>query len=375
MAESFYVKFGVSIGCKYLTKADLGKGPDSSQTHFGLLEGVFNQSYNSSVRNDVPIYVCDSVGSGTMCLDFIRNPDGSLRSPKIRIGRTDEEKASNIARSIRTIAELFPNRNWFMFFSENRNNMPFFAFLLEDSYAWNEAMSMGLDFGDLDKKVVSSDSPVYETLSSFISTLFEGELGQECSNRKIVGNHNIEPLAKNYNRIVFGAPGTGKSFLLNEDTKYFIDDAKKLSPIEKIKEEVFQAGNNHSKLFAIGLKYHITFKGKTTKPISQMLNCSDDVAYCIAQGSKAFDLLGELKEYDESSFSEKCIQDEFTNLLKNRDSMMQACAALIGYKYADLIEKKPWNEFNDILGQTNKSSAGTWINYGIKAADYKYETS
>lgn len=229
MAESFYVKFGVSIGCKYLTEADLGKGPNSSQTHFGLLEGVFNQSYNSSVRNDVPIYVCDSVGSGTMCLDFIRNPDGSLRSPKIRIGRTDEEKASNIARSIRTMAELFPNRNWFMFFSENRNNMPFFAFLLEDSYAWNEAMSMGLDFGDLDKKVVSSDSPVYEILSSFISTLFEGELGQERSNRKKDREYNIDPSPKGYNRIVFGAPGTGKSYKLEQDRVVFGDNYERVT--------------------------------------------------------------------------------------------------------------------------------------------------
>lgn len=366
-----YVKSKVGIGCKYLTDNDLGIG---NQTHIGLLGGVFDLNYNESVIKNVPIYVCDSVGSGTICLDFIARHNGNLESPKIRIGRTDEEKASNIARSIRTIAELFPNRKWFMFFSVNRYEMPFFAFLLEDSYAWNEAKSMGLDFEELDKKVITSDSPVYETLSYFISTLFEGELGQERSNHKKVGEHNIELSSKGYNRIVFGAPGTGKSFLLNQETKVFIDDAKELSEIEKIKEEVFKAGKNRSKNYAIGLKYHKQFAGKKPIAVSQLLDCSGDEAYCIVQGAKAFALIGDLSNYDESSFSETCIRTEYEKIVKDKDSMKQACAALVGYKYADLIEKKPWNEFNDVLGQSNKSSLGSWINYGIKAADYKYDT-
>ena len=183
-----------------------------------------------------------------------------------------------------------------------------------------------------------------------------------------------EIVDKGYNRIIFGAPGTGKSFLLNEDAKLFIDDAKKLTKDERIKEDVFQAGKNRSKLFAIGLKYSSKFEDKKPKAVSQRLDCPVDEAYYIAQGSKAYSLLKDLPDYDESSFSESCIRNEFEKLVKDREAMNQACAALVGYKYADLIEKKPWNEFNDILDQTNKSSLGNWINYGMKAADYKYET-
>lgn len=182
-----------------------------------------------------------------------------------------------------------------------------------------------------------------------------------------------EIVDKGYNRIIFGAPGTGKSFLLNEDTKAFIDDAKKLTEDEIIKEEIFQAGNNRSKYFAIGLKYHCQFEGKKPKEVSQWLDCSVNAAYFIVQGSKAFALLRYVKKYDDSSFSESCIRVEYEKLVENRKSMNQACAALVGYMYADLIEEKSGNEFNDILGLNHTSSIGFWITYGIQAADYKYE--
>lgn len=189
MAESSYVKQGASIGCKYLSDADLGRG-NGSQTHIGLLEGVFDTSDNGSVRHDVPVYVCDKVGKGTICLDFITSgADSSLRSPKIRIGSSDEEKRSNIARAIRIIAEIFPNRKWFMFFSINRENIPFFAFLLEGSSAWNEVEGR---LNNLDKKVFAVGSDENAFLSSFLTKLFEGSKTDDITTNRQNGDTNVE---------------------------------------------------------------------------------------------------------------------------------------------------------------------------------------
>ena len=58
-----------------------------------------------------------------------------------------------------------------MFFSINRENIPFFAFLLEGSSAWNEVEGR---LNNLDKKVFAVGSDENAFLSSFLTKLFEG---------------------------------------------------------------------------------------------------------------------------------------------------------------------------------------------------------
>lgn len=89
------------LGFKELSYADLGIGT-SHQTHIGLYERVLESIDNSDIKSSILIY-----DNRHYCLDCyfdrIKNPDGSFRSPKIRIGSTDSivRKIREIARSVR----------------------------------------------------------------------------------------------------------------------------------------------------------------------------------------------------------------------------------------------------------------------------------
>ena len=368
-----FLKKGVGVGCKYLTDADLGNNT-GSQTHIGLLEGVFDESYNENPCFDVPVFVCDAVGSGTICLDFIQNSDGTLRSPKIRMGKNSEEKKANVTRTIRAFSELFPNRKWFLFFSIYQDDKPFFVFLLEGTSAWDQALSCGLDFNTLDKTVIYPDSSSYICAEEFISNIFNGTISHEKHAPGPIAKKDSFLSNKSLNRIVFGAPGTGKSFILNEDAKAFIDDVKILNETDLIQEEVSLSGNSASKNYAIGMKYHKFFKGKKPKAIAGQFMCSEEAAYCVAQGAKAYEVLQLLPEYDEESFNDSCVKKEYTKLWEaNKSVGRQACAALVGYRYSEFLEGKTGLEFDGILNVPQTSSLGYWVLYGVQSASYEFE--
>lgn len=195
----------------------------------------------------------------------------------------------------------------------------------------------------------------------------------------VVTNDNAEEgdsriINQSLNRIVFGAPGTGKSFVLNEDSKAFVDDLKALKEEDLIREEIALAGNSTSKSFAIGLKYHEVFKGKKPKAISEQFNCNiGAAAYSISQGAKVYNYLSDLPEYDESTSLEDFVKDTYEKLWKKAKNMQQACAGLIGYKYADYLEGKSGNDLDEILGREPTSSLGYWVMYGVQSASYEFE--
>ena len=209
MSGLSYIKTGKSIGCKYLTDAELGRTTSSGMTHIGLLEGVFDETYDGAVMV-IPFYILGAVSKGTMCLDFIENPDGTRRSPKIRKGRSDEETNENIVRILRSFSDIFRNNRWFMFFSENKTGSPFFVFIVQGSNVWDKAISLGINFDKLDGNVIPGNSSDYATLSAFISSLFEGDIKDSLPNSPKDNVAGI-PAKGGYNKIYYGAPGCGKS--------------------------------------------------------------------------------------------------------------------------------------------------------------------
>ena len=83
------------LGGEKLTDADIGRGT-SNQTHIGLIESACIPQTDHATAT--LIYNGTTYPDLALFLGYIENPDGSLRSPKIRKG-TDHELDSIGARS------------------------------------------------------------------------------------------------------------------------------------------------------------------------------------------------------------------------------------------------------------------------------------
>jgi len=87
---------------KILTSADLGRGA-GNQTHIGLLKDTFD-GWDEPNAFDARVFYAGQVYPCRAFTDPIANPDGTVRSPKLRQGKDDElgdaESALLIVRSL-----------------------------------------------------------------------------------------------------------------------------------------------------------------------------------------------------------------------------------------------------------------------------------
>ena len=107
----FFFNSENKIGFKRLTKADLGISETSHQSHIGLYDGVLEFLDDTDVvRSAMLIYenYCNVLDCS---FDRIQNPDGSYRSPKIRIG---QDPAYSVVSKIREFAGVHPNDDWYL---------------------------------------------------------------------------------------------------------------------------------------------------------------------------------------------------------------------------------------------------------------------
>lgn len=165
------------IGIKRLSSADLGVGNSSNQTHIGLFESslVLLQDAHSIVHSqlihDKTVYDLLSL------LDFIENPDGSFRSPKIRKGTRaelegiDSRKINSIVRQIRDISANHPNRDWYLLWLglESRE----LVFLLFDNHSSDYQEITGI-VGELGlRKQIDKTSDKFQQLINYLNTKVE----------------------------------------------------------------------------------------------------------------------------------------------------------------------------------------------------------
>lgn len=93
----FFFDIEKRIGLKKLSSADLGTKGTSNQTHIGLYKDVFQFLGDNVVTTAMLVY-------GDYCqmldcyFDRIENPDGSHRSPKIRMGKKKEDSVASKIR-------------------------------------------------------------------------------------------------------------------------------------------------------------------------------------------------------------------------------------------------------------------------------------
>lgn len=175
-----------------------------------------------------------------------------------------------------------------------------------------------------------------------------------------------------HNRIIFGAPGTGKSYRLENQRKKFFDEGIVPTQEQIIASEIQEAGNNHGSCFAIGLKYSEFFSGKKPKNLKAEYNCSNEDAYTICQGMRAKDFYASLPDYKTEELSEQKIKYQLEKL-KNEKYMNQAGCAAIGLKYSDFLQDNSISDISNMFDLSRTSSLATWIYYGMQAADYTFD--
>ena len=174
------------------------------------------------------------------------------------------------------------------------------------------------------------------------------------------------------NRIVFGAPGTGKSHRLKiQAYKYFtIQQQAEKDEASLIQSEIQEAGNVISQYVAIGINHSTFLKDKQPQDISKIYSCSKDNGYYIRQGVRAAEYLQKLPEVNDDELSSQFILTQLEEI-KNEKYMMQACSAAIGYKYRTLFLDKSSLEIMDFLNLSKTSSQAAWIYYGTQAGKYE----
>jgi hypothetical protein len=127
-------KFGV-IGLKKLSLADTGLSEKSHQTHIGLFENTLNCIDDLHLVEYCTLVYNDSIKRVLCLLDYIENPDGSFRSPKIRKGAENELiidgiKVNSVVRELRGIINKTDIRkDWYMlWFATQDEHLVFLLF-------------------------------------------------------------------------------------------------------------------------------------------------------------------------------------------------------------------------------------------------------
>ena len=146
-----------------------------------------------------------------------------------------------------------------------------------------------------------------------------------------------ETIEKPHNRIIFGAPGTGKSNKLKEDSEQF-ENQEPIESDEKdiIKQEIIEANELNDKLnryIAIGFSHSEFLKDYTTKQIRETFeieNCEDNI-YVGAKAKFYYDKY--IEDNDDDETITKRINE--AKAIKG-DGMLQVLAG-IGFRFSETL--------------------------------------
>ena len=121
------------IGIKKLSEADLGLSNNSHQTHIGLFENTLT-CIDDLHLIDFCFLVTEKEKKKLLCLlDYIENPDGTFRSPKIRKGNSEEltfegHELNSVVREIRNVVkDTVSNRDWYLLWFATDNQLLVFV--------------------------------------------------------------------------------------------------------------------------------------------------------------------------------------------------------------------------------------------------------
>lgn len=178
-----------------------------------------------------------------------------------------------------------------------------------------------------------------------------------------------EDTEKAFNRILFGAPGTGKSWMLNKCAVDIFESASNQSDKDeesRIKESIQNAGSNNAARIAVGLKYSSVLAQLSPKKIHETYSCSLDAAYGVFQGTKIVTLANTFSQYEEKDLDAEKIKAEIKKIKKDR----QASWAAIGYRYSSYLSEKTTGDIQEELDLSRTASTASWIVSGANSKDF-----
>ena len=152
----FYPNPENKIGFKQLTMADLGWSSTSNQTHIGLYGDTLSFLANNDVVKSAMLIYEDYCDILSCYFDRIQNPDGTFRSPKIKIG----DEALSVVSKIREFALAKPNENWYLLWAGLESEELVFWLMSGDSVDYQNIKRVILR----DDIVCTADSPTFEAV-------------------------------------------------------------------------------------------------------------------------------------------------------------------------------------------------------------------
>lgn len=158
------------IGYKKLSLADLGISATSHQTHIGLYGDTLNFVENYYQESSAQLIYERKVYESISMLDPILNPDGSFRSPKIRIGNEQDFQTIGLnatARIIRDIANSDINSNWYLLWFGLENQELVFLLIKENSSDYNVLTQL---IGSIDSGRVFQSDTIFNKIIIFLNT-------------------------------------------------------------------------------------------------------------------------------------------------------------------------------------------------------------
>lgn len=155
------------IGYKQLSPADLGMSPNSHQTHIGLAESVLTfLSDRDTVSEDSIFIYEDKFEYIDAYFDRIENPDGTFRSPKIRIG---DRGCVSIVSTIRGIVQMFDkDAKWYLVWFGLKNSKIVFFLFNNSSVDYSSFTELGLNLDIKGTKSVDGSDVIYYHLMCYI---------------------------------------------------------------------------------------------------------------------------------------------------------------------------------------------------------------
>lgn len=197
MNTFFKINTQAKIGYKLLSSAELGKGISSNQTHIGLFENTLLFINNAHKTAPAKLIYNNQAKELVCLLDFITNPDGSIRSPKIRAGTSreliaDNSEVNSVVRAIREIVHaLTENSNWYLLWFGLENTDLVFYLFNSRSVDFTRLRSYIPNLGN--SGTVENTDANFEPLLSYLETLVDNSSISVIKDLEILAQTNENP--------------------------------------------------------------------------------------------------------------------------------------------------------------------------------------